>query len=57
MIKQFDFGIKYFMNPTSMYSNEKEGNFDNTSPIIIGNAMNQDSDLDQLHNAGFKPLQ
>jgi hypothetical protein len=56
-IKQFDFGIKYFMNPTSMYSNEKEGNFDNTSPIIIGNAMNQDSDLDQLYNAGFKPLQ
>ena len=56
-IKQFDFGIKYFMNPTSMYSNEKEGKFDNTSPIIIGNAMNQDSDLDQLYNAGFKPLQ
>jgi len=56
-IKQFDFGIKYFMNPTSMYSNEKDGSMDSTSPIIIGNAMNQDSDLDQLYNAGFRPLQ
>jgi len=57
-IKQFDFGIKYFMNPTSIYSNEKtEDSFDNTPPILIGNAMNQSSDMDQLMDMGFKPLQ
>jgi hypothetical protein len=57
-IKQFDFGIKYFMNPTSIYSNERtEDSFDNTPPILIGNAMNQSSDMDQLMDMGFKPLQ
>ncbi len=57
-IQQFDFGIKYFMNPTSIYSNEgREDGFVDTPPIIIGNAQNTDSDLDQLMNMGFKPLQ
>lgn len=57
-LKQFDFGIKYFMNPTSIYSNEgREDSFADTPPIIIGNAQNQHSDLDQLFDAGFKPLQ
>ncbi len=55
-IKQFDFGIKYFMNPTSIYSNQRTDEYDNVSPIIIGNAMNQSSDLDQLMEIGFKPL-
>jgi hypothetical protein len=57
-LKQFDFGIKYFMNPTSIYSNEgREDSFADTPPVIIGNAQNQHSDLDQLFDAGFKPLQ
>ena len=57
-IQQYDFGIKYFMNPTSIYSNEgREDGFVDTPPIIIGNAQNTDSDLDQLTNMGFKPLQ
>jgi hypothetical protein len=56
-IKQFDFGIKYFMNPTSIYSNEREDSFDNTPPVLIGNAMNQSSDIDQLMEMGFAPLQ
>ena len=46
------------MNPTSIYSNEgREDSFVDTPPIIIGNAQNQHSDLDQLFDAGFKPLQ
>ncbi len=58
LIKQFDFGIKYFMNPTSIYSNEgREDSFIDTPPIIIGNAQNQSSDLDQLLDMGFKPLE
>ena len=57
-IKQFDFGIKYFMNPTSIYSGERrEDSYVDTPPIIIGNAQNADSDLDQLFGMGFKPLQ
>jgi hypothetical protein len=56
-IKQFDFGIKYFMNPTSIYSGEgREDGFNDTTPIIIGNAQNTDSDMDQLMGMGWKPL-
>lgn len=56
-IKQFDFGIKYFMNPTSIYSGEgREGSYSDTPPIIIGNAQNTDSDMDQLMGMGWKPL-
>ena len=57
-IRQFDYGIKYFMNPTSIYSNEqREDSFIDTPPIIIGNAQNNSSDLDQLTEMGWKPLQ
>jgi len=57
-LKQFDYGIKYFMNPTSIYSNEgRDDSFSDTPPVIIGNAQNNHSDLDQLMNMGFKPLQ
>jgi hypothetical protein len=56
-IKQFDFGIKYFMNPTSIYSGEgREDGFSDTPPIIIGNAQNTDSDMDQLMGMGWTPL-
>ena len=34
-IQQFDFGIKYFMNPTSIYSNEgREDGFVDTPPRV-----------------------
>jgi hypothetical protein len=56
-IKQYDFGIKYFMNPTSVYSNEQEDSFTSASPILIGNAMNQSSDMDQLTDMGYTTLQ
>ena len=57
-LRQFDYGIKYFMNPTSIYSNEgREDGFVDTPPIIIGNAQNNSSDLDQLTDMGWKPLQ
>jgi len=48
-----DFGIKYFMNPTSLYSNEKGGS-NNTLPVIIGNASNNNSEIDQLNMQGYK---
>ena len=48
-----DFGIKYFMNPTSLYTNEKEG-LQNTLPVIIGNTTKTDSEIDQLQMQGYK---
>jgi|TARA_R100000479_G_scaffold176116_3_gene129147 hypothetical protein len=55
-LAQFDYGIKYFMNPTSMYSNEKE-NFGNVLPSIIGNANKVESEMDDLIQQGYKPWQ
>lgn len=52
-LQQMDFGIKYFMNPTSLYTNEKEG-LSNTLPVIIGNASNTNSEIDQLQMQGYK---
>ena len=56
-IKQFDFGIKYFMNPTSIYSGEgREDSYTDTTPVIIGNSQNVGSDVDQLMEMGWSPL-
>jgi len=56
-LQQFDFGIKYFMNPTSMYSGQKkEEDFTQLPPILISNAQNTESDLDQLFEQGWQPL-
>ena len=55
-IKQIDYGIKYFMDPTSIYSNEKVDDYGTASPVLIGNSQNQDSDIDQLISMGFEPL-
>jgi len=52
-LQQMDFGIKYFMDPTSLYSNEKGGS-NNTLPVIIGNASNNNSEIDQLNMQGYK---
>lgn len=55
-LQQMDFGIKYFMNPTSLYTNEKEG-LQNTLPVIIGNASSTNSEIDQLLMQGYKVWQ
>ena len=52
-LQQMDFGIKYFMNPTSLYTNEKAG-LTNTLPVIIGNSSNTDSEIEQLQMQGYK---
>ena len=46
-LQQFDYGIKYFMDPTSLYTNEKEGS-STVMPIIIGNSQNTNSDITNL---------
>jgi len=56
-LQQFDYGIKYFMDPTSMYTNEKDSGNSQTLPIIIGNAQQVNNDMGNLINQGYKPWQ
>ena len=56
-LQQFDYGIKYFIDPTSMYTNEKDSGNSQTLPIIIGNAQQVNNDMGNLINQGYKPWQ
>ena len=56
-LQQFDYGIKYFIDPTSMYTNEKDSGNSQTLPIIIGNAQQVNNDMSNLINQGYKPWQ
>jgi len=56
-LQQFDYGIKYFMNPTSMYSNEKVDSYGSAMPIVIGNSTKVESEMDDLIQQGYKPWQ
>ena len=53
-LQQFDYGIKYFIDPTSMYTNEKGTGYTPTLPVIIGNAEQVNNDMGNLINQGYK---
>ena len=53
-LQQFDYGIKYFIDPTSMYTNEKDTGYTPTLPVIIGNAEQVNNDMGNLINQGYK---
>jgi len=55
IIKPFDYGIKYFINPTSIYVNEKDRSSNNPLPIIIPGTGNY-SEVDDLRGGGWKFL-
>ena len=52
-LQQMEFGIKYFIDPTSLYTNEKYGQM-NALPIVIGNAAQTDNEMQQLESQGYK---
>ena len=55
LLKQLDFGIKYFTNPNSIY-NDKDG--DNSAmPTIVTDKITGFDDMEMLARQGFKPLQ
>ena len=57
-IRQLDYGIKYFMNPRSMYSNERNAE-DSSTPLPIvfgGNKDDEFSDITDLESQGWKFL-
>ena len=55
VIKAMDYGVKYFMNPLSIYTNEKEGSVD-AMPLILGGQVAEQPEIDDLYNMGWKPL-
>lgn len=55
IIKQLDYGIKYFVNPTSMYTNERNNGVD-ALPVLMGNNTNFNDDLNNLTEQGWRPL-
>jgi hypothetical protein len=56
VIKSMDYGIKYFNNPTSIYTNEKTGLGGDAMPMIFGGMNSDITDMDDLINGGWKPL-
>jgi hypothetical protein len=56
-IKSLDFGIKYFVNPNSIYNNERNKTEFTPAPVIItGNNSEGNSDMEDLHQQGWNFL-
>ena len=58
-IKALDYGIRYFINPASIYNNEKNDNSPNTSslPVVIQGDNSQDiTEINDLESLGWKRL-
>jgi len=56
-IKSLDFGIKYFINPNSIYNNEKDITNFVPSPVLIqGNNEEQNTDINDLQQQGWNFL-
>jgi len=53
IIKSMDYGIKEFVNPLSMYSNEKEVGLNNPNPVVFGTNEAVDDDISQLEQMGW----
>jgi hypothetical protein len=56
IIKPMDYGIKYFVNPSSIYTNEKTGIGGDALPMIMGGFNQNNPDLDDLNNQGWVPF-
>lgn len=56
VIKSIDYGIKYFMNPLSIYANEKDGLGGDALPSFMGGVSQiENPDFDDLFNQGWRP--
>jgi hypothetical protein len=55
IIKSIDYGIKYFMNPLSIYGNEKDGLGGDALPSFMGGGSQvENPDIDDLFNQGWR---
>lgn len=58
VIKPIDYGIKYFIRPSSMYDNENDPLAGDALPLFMGSSnMSTNPDLDDLMMQGWRPLQ
>jgi hypothetical protein len=57
-ISQFDHGIKYFANPTSIYTNEQVDKIENSglAPVAFGGFTEQGNEMADLAMEGWMPL-
>jgi hypothetical protein len=56
-IRALDYGVKYFVNPDSVYSNEKNSNGYKPLPMILPNSENDaNTDMQDLESQGWKRL-
>jgi len=56
-IKTLDYGVKNFLNPASMYSNEKDGSTTMPLPILIPSTQSDDfNDIKDLESQGWTKL-
>ncbi|NDG29091.1 hypothetical protein EB118_03200 [bacterium] len=56
-IKSLDYGIKYFVNPNSIYNNEKNKTEYVPSPVIMqGNKEEGNQDISELEQMGWRLL-
>lgn len=55
-IKELDFGIKYYVNPQSMYSNEKNKDEALPLPIMLPGVETEFSDVQDLEQQGWRFL-
>lgn len=57
-IREIDFGTKRFINPISLYANEKDGPISSVLPILFEGGLNsnKDPDIEELHRTGWKPF-
>lgn len=57
IIKPMDYGVNYFMNSTSIYTNSKESIGGDALPTFLGSpTFTENPDIDDLYNAGYKRL-
>lgn len=54
ILKQIDYGTRYFSNPESIYSMAAANNEAIGMPTIIGHGSQQSSDIDELYAAGWR---
>ena len=56
-IRALDYGVKYFVNPDSMYNNEKDSSGYKPLPILLPNREDEaNTDLQDLESQGWKRL-
>jgi len=55
-LRELDYGIKEFINPLSMYTNQKSGEMVDANPMLFGEASYIESEIADLEQQGWSRL-